>query len=193
MRGSVPKIIRASSVLGLTALAMAACVAPEPPPDSTADEDSAAAQEELAVACESDKGSSGSETLVAGTGLSGEIEAVDAELEPQAVGLCIRTPLGPGQIKLVGCTPGRLKDIAIIPEDGTTVTHPPENDTWYDSDGIYIRGQKGWYKVPSHCDAEISCLSDGSLRADYCCNACASVFYGTPGWSTGNHGAPSPF
>ena len=196
MRSFVSRALSCLSLLVVGALTVTACVEGDM---SLQDKHASLEQGHLIEAeddadesCEDDAGQSYSLTL-SGSGDAAQSAAQEPGAGPQVAGLCIRTPFGPGQVKLVGCSADRLKDIAVIPETGTTCTTPPKNDTWYDSDGIYVRGWKGWIKVPNHCDTEITCTSDGGFRLDSCCNLCASLIKGTPGLTTDPHGAPSPF
>jgi hypothetical protein len=63
-------------------------------------------------------------------------------------------PRGPGRCRFRNCTAGELADLLVIPEDGTDFVRRPQNEQWYDCDGIRIRGDDGrrWLKVPNHCD-----------------------------------------
>ena len=102
------------------------------------------------------------------------------------VGLCIRTPFGPGQIRFQGCSQQDLNGFAVITEDGNQLTRPPQNDTWYDADGFWQRGHQPrneWLKVSDHCDVTVVCTSSGDLHFDVCCNGAACLFFGLPHWS----------
>jgi hypothetical protein len=109
-------------------------------------------------------------------------------------GVCIRTPLGPGQVRFNGCAPEQLSDYAVMPENGTTLT-TPVNGTSYDSDGFWFRHHRPrteWFKVGNHCDLDVTCEGN-DFSYSWCCNAAASLFKGTPGWTRDSHGTTNPF
>jgi hypothetical protein len=109
------------------------------------------------------------------------------------LGVCVRLPFGPGKITLLGCDAANLNNMAIIPEIGVNVIFPPVNNKEYDADGMYFRGLAPiWWKVPDHCSVTLTCLADGTMPAQICCNVCASVCFGTPGFVNGGHGAAPP-
>jgi hypothetical protein len=117
----------------------------------------------------------------AGTGIS------------RRLGLCIRTPFGPGKITLMGCNAANLNNMAILPEIGVNTIFPPVNNKEYDADGIYFRGNAPmWYKIPDHCSATMTCLPSGKLKTEICCNVCASICFGKPRTVNGGHGAKAP-
>ncbi|MET0340071.1 MAG: DUF4157 domain-containing protein [Polyangiales bacterium] len=115
--------------------------------------------------------------------------------EESGGGLCLRTPFPPGQLRFVGCSPTFLSDVAVMPESGTTLTHPARNGVWYDADGFWFRHhapRSEWFKVPGHCTTDI--LERGSsFAAESCCNLAASVFKGRPRWTSDGHGTANPF
>ncbi len=128
-----------------------------------------------------------------GEARQGEGDSQSIQLETFA-GICIRTPIGPGQVRFNGCAVEQLSDYAVIPEAGTTLT-TPLNGTWYDSDGFWFRHRRPrteWFKVGDHCDLDVTCEGN---RFSYssCCNAAASLIKGTPGWTTARHGTTNPF
>jgi hypothetical protein len=112
------------------------------------------------------------------------------EARSSSGGLCIRTPFGPGQVRFLGCTGTELSRYGVLPESGSTRT-TPVNSTWYDADGIWDSKRanpREWFKVSDHCDATFTCQG-GGLSRDWCCNAAASLFMGTPHWTTDGHAA----
>ena len=42
--------------------------------------------------------------------------------------------------------------------------------------------------MSDHCDATFTCRA-GALYVEWCCNAAASLFKGTPHWTTDAHAA----
>jgi len=70
-----------------------------------------------------------------------------------------------GRVKFKNCTGG----YCILPETGNTQNCSPQNDTWYDADGIIGPWHAGcqWFKIPGHCSVTIDCAA-GTLEC--CCN-----------------------
>jgi hypothetical protein len=109
-------------------------------------------------------------------------------------GLCFRTPIGPGQVRLNGCSASQLSDYAIMPESGAT-TITPSNGVWYDSDGFWFSHhapKTEWFKVSNHCDLDLVC-EGSTFSYSYCCNAAASLIKGTPRWTSDSHVTHNPF
>ncbi|UCC30871.1 MAG: IPTL-CTERM sorting domain-containing protein [Phycisphaerales bacterium] len=125
-----------------------------------------------------------------------EVEGDESgNLKREDEALCIRTPLGPGQVEFIGCTAAQLEQYAVIPEDGTNLT-TPVNGAWYDTDGFYWGKHAPcdeWYKIGNHCDTTITCTGQGGFTSLSCCNLCASIFCGTPGWTDDDHNTDNPF
>jgi hypothetical protein len=110
--------------------------------------------------------------------------------ETRSSGLCIRTPFGPGQVRIMGCSDADLAKLRILPEHGDQPI-VPVNGVWYDADGVWDgrRPNRGeWFKVSNHCDATLTCSGSG-LSYEWCCNAVTSLFMGTPRWVTDDHAA----
>ena len=130
----------------------------------------------------------------AGTGAAqqGEKNAGDAS----ASGICLRTPLGPGIVRITGPA-SVLADFAIMPEDARseTDTITPRSGVEYGADGFWYRHhspKNEWMKVPNHCDLDVAASSSG-FSGEQCCNWAASWFKGEPRWSSDGHRTVNPF
>lgn len=109
-------------------------------------------------------------------------------------GLCIRTPLGPGQIRFTG-SKKVLQDFAVMPEDAESATdyRHPTSGTTYGADGFWWKqNASAWFKVPDHCTTEVN-ASGGGFSTGSCCNWAASLIKGRPRWSTDGHTVKNPF
>jgi hypothetical protein len=117
--------------------------------------------------------------------------ARSSEGQTSFAGLCIRTPFGPGQVRITGCSPEELAQLRILPEDSDQPI-VPVNGTWYDADGVWDGRRSdrlSWFKVGDHCDATLTCSRGRLVLDDWCCNAAASLLKGTPRWVTDGHAA----
>jgi hypothetical protein len=95
----------------------------------------------------------------------------------QPLGVCIRTPLGPGKVKWGMANP-RAAGYSVAPESRPALIWAvaPEQSI----DAVY---RSSWgcgsaFKVPDHCTATVG--ANGSLSC--CCNAAASLVFGTCRW-----------
>jgi len=107
---------------------------------------------------------------------------------------CLRTPFPPGQVRFNGCSAEQLGEFAVMPEDGTELT-TPTNGTWLDTDGFRYQRHTPryeWFKIPGHCDVEIQC-SEGDFTCSKCCNLAASIFKGSPRWTSDGHQTANPW
>jgi uncharacterized protein DUF4157 len=108
----------------------------------------------------------------------------------ESSGLCIRTPLPPGQVRFQGCSEKQTARYRVLPENGDQPIQPAA-DTWYDADGVWSMNHSPateWFKVPSHCDATLHCAAN-DFTTTSCCNAIASIFKGVPRWTSDAHEA----
>lgn len=121
--------------------------------------------------------------------------AGDSEQQAESGGLCSRSPLGPGRVLFGACDVSHLSDFAVIPESGTTLITPVSGGS-YDADGLWYRHhfpRTEWLKVSDHCDLDVTaCWSSGFSRSS-CCNALASLFRGSPRWTSESHATSNPF
>ena len=103
-------------------------------------------------------------------------------------GIGIRTPIGPGQIKFVGCSETQLDDFSVIPEDDKGAPTPPAgNNVWHDADGFWYRNHtpaNEWFKVGNHCDLTVYCEQEGGFSMLAECNWAATWIKGWPDWSS---------
>jgi hypothetical protein len=112
-------------------------------------------------------------------------EVFDVE-DAETYGLCIRTPLGPGDVKY-----------DFNPNGSEWRRKPESSSQWVgavkakrNADGIH---RNGWgcsvYKIPDYCSATVK--SNGAI--DCCCNAAAAAIDGGCRWTTySGIGAPKP-
>lgn len=115
--------------------------------------------------------------------------------------ICAAWLFPPGKVIFEGLTAQTQKDFAVMPEDGSDLILNPQNGVKYDTDGFWHRHhspKSQWYKIPSHCRAEIK-VSGTSFSAGGCCNALGIGIQemrgrqSTPGWSSDSHATTNPF
>jgi hypothetical protein len=94
----------------------------------------------------------------------------DASGGTATAGLCWRPAWWwKGHVKFVNCSGS---GICVIPEEGGTLDCDPDDDTWYDTDGIILpsHGPGQWYKIPDHCTVTVTCSPSGPPSIYCCCN-----------------------
>lgn len=124
-----------------------------------------------------------------------EITAEGMRVAAPSLGLCIRTPFGPGKVKYNGFSPWAAgKRYSYKPENSNTLRKGSGSSDDVDAVYRYIWGCNSAYKVPNSCTMTIN--SNGSWSA--CCNAAMMALGHKVKWvNPTSHGFPrcpiSPF
>ena len=114
------------------------------------------------------------------------------------LGIVIGNPLRFGSVNFENCSPEQLRLFRLIPEKGKKLSIPI-NGKNPKIDGVWVKGNRNWLKIPNHCYATITCEEKckSSYKYTIYCNLAISLIKGTGGFvpdaGSTTHGTDYPF
>lgn len=114
------------------------------------------------------------------------------------LGIVIGNPLRFGSVNFENCSPEQLRLFRLIPEKGKKLSIPI-NGKNPKIDGVWVKGNRNWLKIPNHCYATSTCEEKckSSYKYTIYCNLAISLIKGTGGFvpdaGSTTHGTDYPF